>query len=418
MKRFISALLVLSLAASVLTLSACGNSSEQEESSKPVSRQSSTVSQVQQPSAKPSEEEVEVSIAENKPKITETQLTELSSKLTDNQSIPEFTCTSEKLNASEIAKDKKMYLISENSQSSFHSMVESNFKKTAKRIGFGETTVAETDGSISALNDGLNDAVKKKSDIVILSGDINKNAISSYIETAQANGIEVFSSGSKSVGEKDHFTDYTVPINYAFAGELMADWGIVKTGGKINALCVSCTDSELSASIFKGFKAEFEKYVSSSEGSCTTVNANSIEIGNGLANKIKSAVSSDTKINYIFVFDDAAINDAISAVVQSGQDIKIVATGGRSEDMDLAESGSIEMLVAHSYEWTAYAILDYALRFFGGKSLPAVQDVPFRILTKDIIEKAKKDSKDDFDSFHEICFGGAFVDGYNNLWSI
>ena len=104
--------------------------------------------------------------------------------------------------------------------------------------------------------------------------------------------------------------------------------------------------------------------------------------------------------------------------MQSGQDIKIVATGGRSEDMDLAESGSIEMLVAHSYEWTAYAILDYALRFFGGKSLPAVQDVPFRILTKDIIEKAKKDSKDDFDSFHEICFGGAFVDGYNNLWSI
>ena len=417
MKRSISALLVLSLAASVLLFPACGNTSEKKENSKASSKPTSSVASTL-PSTEPSEEEVEVSVSENKPKITDTQLADLNTKLTKNEVIPEFTCTSEKLNASEIAKDKKIYLISQDSQSSYHSYVESNFQKTAKRIGFGETTIAETDGSVSALNDGLNNAVKKKSDLIMLSGDINKDAVSAYIENAQANGIEVVSAGSKSVGETDHYTDYTVPINYAFAGELMADWGIVKTKGKIHALCVSCTDSELSASTFKGFKAEFEKLISSSEGSCTTVNANSIEIGNGLSNKIKSAVTANTKINYIFVFDDAAINDAISAVVQSGLDIKIVATGGRSEDMDLAESGSIEMLVAHSYEWTAYAMLDYALRILGGKSLPAEQDVPFRILTKDIIKKAKEESKDDFDSFHEICFGGAFVDGYNNLWSI
>ena len=418
MKRIISALLCLSLASSALFLSACGNEAEKNNTSNaPASKPVSTVSSAL-PSTQPSEEEVEVSVAPNKPKITDTQLADLNTKITKNQGLPEFTCTSEKLNASEIAKDKKLYLISQNSQSSFHSYVESNFQKTAKRIGFGETTIAETDGSVSALNDGLNSAVKKKSDLVILSGDINKDGISSYIENAQANGIPVVSSGSKSVGETDHYTDYTVPINYTFAGELMADWGIVKTKGKIHALCVSCTDSELSASTFKGFKAEFEKYVSSSEGSCTTVNANSIEIGNGLANKIKSELTSNTKINYIFVFDDAAINDALSAVVQSGTDIKIVATGGRSEDMDLAESGSVEMLVAHSYEWTAYAMLDYALRILGGKTLPAEQDVPFRVLTKDGIKKAKEESKDSFDSFHEICFGGAFVDGYNALWSI
>ncbi len=415
MKRFISALLVLSVSASSLVFSACGNKEEQTQTVS--SKESSTVSQVQS-SAKPSEEEVEVSIADNKPKITETQLAELNQKLTLNTVVPEFTCKSERIDAGEIAKDKKIALISENSSNSYHAGLEKILEKAADRIGFAEVLTAETDGTISALNDGLSSAVKKKSDLIFLSGDINKDMISSYIETAQANGIEVFSAGSRSTGETDHYTDYTVPINYALAGEFMADWGIVKTSGKINALCVSCTDSELSPSVFKGFKAEFEKYVSSSEGSCTTVSGTSIEIGNGLANKIKSAISANKKINYIFVFDDAAISDAISAVVQSGLDIKIVATGGSSEDMDLAQSGSIEMLVAHSYEWTAYAMLDYALRVLGGKTLPAEQDVPYRILTKDIIKKAMDESTDDYDAFHEIAFGSEFVYGYNDIWNM
>ena len=71
------------------------------------------------------------------------------------------------------------------------------------------------------------------------------------------------------------------------------------------------------------------------------------------------------------------------------------------------------MLVAHSYEWTAYAMIDYVLRLTGGLTLPAAQDVPFRILTKDVIKKAIEDYKDDFDGFHEICFGDEFVTGYN-----
>ena len=76
------------------------------------------------------------------------------------------------------------------------------------------------------------------------------------------------------------------------------------------------------------------------------------------------------------------------------------------------------MLVAQSYEWAAYATVDYILRVLGNKTLPEEQDVPVRILTKDSIAKAKKAYSGSYDEFHEICFGSAFVSGYSGLWRL
>ena len=100
-----------------------------------------------------------------------------------------------------------------------------------------------------------------------------------------------------------------------------------------------------------------------------------------------------------------------------GNDVKVVATGGSVEDYDNAQNGRIEMLVAQSYEWNAYAIVDYVLRGQGGKTLPARQDTPVRILTKEIIKKATEEYKGHFDSFHKVCFGSNFEYGYSAIWS-
>lgn len=417
MKRIISLALALSVAASAMVFSSCGEkNSENTNSGTKNSKSESAVSNTSA-TPEPAIEDIEVSIDSSGSRITETLLSDLNKKLSNNMEIPKFTCESEKINSHEIADDINISFISKNKNDTYYSLLCHNFKKAANIAGFNVPVIAETDGTVSTLNDALADAVKNKSDIVFLAGDINKSVISGYIETAQANGIEIYSAGSKGVDEKDNYVDFTVPINYQYVGELMADWGIVKTGGKINAIAVNCTDSELSPTIAKGFKQEFEKYVSTSDGSITTINVTSLEIGNGLVNKIKAEIKKNPAINYLFVFDDSALNDAISAGVQSGSDLKIVGTGGSSADMDLAQSGSIEMLVAQSYEWTSFAMVDYALRVLGGKTLPRDQEVPFRILTKDSIKKAIEESTDKFDSFHEICFGRALYDGYNSLWS-
>ncbi len=416
MKRLIAAIVALSVMSCACVMTACSGQNEQnnETSRKPL--ESQTVSKVSQASK---EKPPEVSLDDSKPKITDSQLADINKKIAAHQNVPEFTCKSETINAREISADKLIRFIPENSSNSYIESLTRNFKNASGSAGFKNVAISETDGSSSSLNDGLSAAVTEKNDLAILAGDINKDLISGSIETTQANGIEVFSVGSKGVSKPDHYVDYTVPVNYELIGELMADWGIVKTNGKINALAVNVTDSTLSGTVFEGFKREFETYVSSSSGYCTTLNVTAIEVGNGLASKIKRAVNDDSNINYVFVFDDSAIADAETAADQLSGKVKVVSTGGGKEAFDAAESGRIEMLVAQSYEWTAYATVDYVLRVLGGKELPKEQDVPVRIVDKDSIAKAKKDySGPSYDNFDEICFGSAFVTGYTNLWRL
>lgn len=413
MKKIISVLLMLSCLSTSLILSGCGKSENNSSSEK---KENSAEASASHEMSDVSAAELEVSIDAKKPALTETQLNSLNEKIASHQGIPEFEAEATNINASEIAKDLRISLIPENSTNSYYKLLSGTFEEAAKRAGFKDIVIAKTDGSDSRINDGLADAVKQKSDVIVMAGDINKSTVSSYIENAQANGIEVLSGGCCGMGEDDHFVDYTIPINYQLIGELMADWGIVKTTGKLNAIAVNCTDSPLSDTISKGFKQEFEKYVSADSGSCVTINITSLEADNGLSNKIKQALEKDSRINYIFVFDDSSVNAAISAAVQAGSSAKIVATGGSDELMKQAESGSVEMLVAQSYEWTAYALVDYALRVKGNETLPKEAYVPVRVLTKETIKKAIEAYDNTFDGFYEICFGGNFIRGYNGLW--
>ena len=140
---------------------------------------------------------------------------------------------------------------------------------------------------------------------------------------------------------------------------------------------------------------------------------------NGLSAKIKQAIDKDPNINYVVVLDDAMINDAVSGVDQSGKKIKIISKGGSLAAFDAAQSDRIEMLVAQSYEWTAYAMVDYALRVLNGSALPQEQDVPVRVVTsKSINEDLENNTYSNIEGFYEICFGANFVTGYSGLWNL
>lgn len=418
MKKIISLMLVLSVAFSALALSGCDGDKREENGQNTSS--SSTKSSKTSQKKKEEEKPMEVSVDEKKPRINHDQLSELNKKILAAQETPKFTCTSETIDAASISKGKTLTFIPKNSDESYCKRLTSTFKLAAGSAGFDPKNVKieSTDGSVSSLSEALAKSVENKSDVSILAGNINKDDIEGAIETTQANGIEVFSAGSKGLAQNDHYVDYTVPINYQRAGELMADWGIVKSNAKVNALAINCTDSEISETVFTGFKAEFEKYVSAENGYCTTLNVKTKDIGNSLTDSIKNALKSDSNINFVFVFDESAIPDVVLAASQMNNKLRIIAAGSSVEAFEAVEAGNIQMLVASSYEWTAYAIVDYVLRVFGGLTLPVEQDVPLKIVTKEIIQKdIKSYDGPSYDGYHEICFGSDFVPGYSGLWN-
>lgn len=413
MKKFVSIAIAAGVIFSVVSMTSC---SKDENENNDNSSQSAVVESSKSVVSQNSKDEISEISVEEKKEITPSQVAEIKNGIMSYRNVPAFTSSAAGINAEEIAKGMTVTLIPESSSNSFYSLTSKQFKNAAEAVGFEKVVVAETDGSSNSYNTALQAAIET-SDIIVLLGDINKDLISGSIELAQANGIRVVSAGNVGKDEKDHYVDYTVPINYKLIGQVLADWCIVHNNGRVNALAINNSESTLSTSIYKGFSAEFEKYVTS--GYCSILSGTNIEIENGLATKIKDAISKDPNLNYIVVLDEAMINDAVSGVEQSGKNIKIISTGGMLESYDIAEDGKIEMLVAQSYEWTGYGVVDYVLRILGKSTLPQEEDVPFRTVSADIIKKALKDyGDDDIDGFHEICFGSDFLTGYRGLWDI
>ncbi len=414
MKKMIAAALAATLAVSSLALSACNNnpSGNQDSQSAQTSEQSSEQSVEESKKEEPSD----ISAVESKPDITDAQLSRLSDNINAYKKVPEFTSDSERIEARSISKGKKVTFIADNMSKTFTSLVAREFSRACTSAGFKKTYAEDSDGSPAFYNEQLENAVEN-SNIVVMYGDINKDVVGTNIEKVQAHGKRVLSAGNVGKNELDHYVDYTIPIDYEITGKLMTDWAVYESKGKVNALAVNNSDSTLSSSIFHGFADEFKEYVTS--GYCTVLSGSSIEIGNGLTTKIKQAIDKDPNLNYIIVLDEGMISDTVSAVEQSGKDIKIIATGGGRDALGAAETGKVDMLVAQSYEWTAYAMTDYVLRVLDKAELPKQQDVPVRIVTAESIKKdLEENTYNDIDGFYEICFGANFMIGYNSMWSL
>ena len=417
MKKFVSAVVLTAIVLSVMSMSACDDKNETSESKVSVTEnsiQSSII--VSQPSENSQISWEESKIAENA--VTSEQIGEMESTLSSWLYMPKFYSEGSYINARSVSNGKIITLITDDLGFSYNKLVAEQFKVAAEAAGFAKYIVANTNGTENSINYALNAAVNDKSDVIFMFGNINKDTFATNIEYAQANGIEVVSVGGITAGQNDHFADRTMPVNYARIGQYLADWTIVKTKGKANVLAVNCTDSLLSNTVARGFKNEFDKYISGVTGHCTGINVTSAENGNTLTDKIIQALRKNTALNYIVVFDDKMINDAVSAVEQLGLDIPIISTGGSDEAFDNARYGKIEMLVAQSYEWTAYGMVDYALRMTGNIDMPDEQYVPFRILTKEIISNAIDNFGGLSGNFNRICFGSEFEYGYNALWKI
>ena len=414
MKRITAIILTAAMLVGTAALTACSK----DENGNGQSSQQSKASQVSKDaSAEESKEEVkDISAVEEKKELSASDLNEINAFIAKYKGIPDFSSESDVISAREISKDKAITLIPDNSNYSFTSLVTEQFVSAAASAGFKNVIANESNATASFYNDELEKSIEK-SNIVVMYGDIDKDPIAAEIEKTQANGIRVLSAGNVGKDQKDHYVDHTIPINYQLAGKLLADWTISANKGKVNALAINNSDSVLSSSVYKGFADEFQKYVVS--GYCSVLSGSSIEIDNGLSAKIKQAIDKDPNINYVVVLDDAMINDAVSGVDQSGKKIKIISTGGSLAAFDAAQSDRIEMLVAQSYEWTAYAMVDYALRVLNGSALPQEQDVPVRVVTsKSIKEDLENNTYSNIEGFYEICFGANFVTGYSGLWNL
>ncbi len=405
MKRLLSILLAVALVSSVFVCSGCKNDSDDRSGAN---------------------ESVTESKSTNNNPANKDELSKISAELGKFKKQPSYTAT-KAVDAPKIAKDKGIALILDSNNDDYSSYIALEIKDAAAKIGFTDAITYETDGTANSCVAALDNAVSDQCSAAVLIGNINKDEISSSIESAQSHGLKVISVNNANVGEKEHYVDYTFTINYNKEAKALADYAITEQNAEVNALLVIPSDISYSGAMKKAVTDELSSF---SSGYCTELNAETSTWNNGLTNTIKEALEKDGNINCVIVLHEGMLKDAVNALemTQTISKVKLIARGGGTSAFMQVQNGNASIVAAESYEWTAYLLLDCILKILGGQDNPDTAEIPFMMISyanaaalessADSSGEDESNNEDDDTPFISKAFKKDFKNSFLKSWNV
>lgn len=369
MKRFLAVLLAAMLLSSVAVLSGCKDNKDNKSATESITESKST--------------------NDNTP--TQEKISEMSKEIETFKEQPTFSA-SKSVNAKKISKNKRIAIIADSSKNTYSSYVALEVKKAAEIAGFDESVIYDTDGTSNSHISALENAVSDQCALALLIGDIDKDEISLSIETAQANGIKVVSLDNAAIDTNEHFVDSTITTDYVSEAKTLADYAIVEKSGKVNALLVIPSDLPYAEAMKNAVTDELKNY---SSGYCTELSAETSTWNSTLSDSAKKILEKDTNINCVIVLHDGMTKDIVDAleISQSISRVSLLVRGGGTETFTQIQNGNAAIAAAESYEWTAYAAVDYILQILGGNDNPVAANIPFMLVSYDNVKEMESNDE-------------------------
>lgn len=345
---------------------------------------------------------------------------ELQAKLDKYRAVPEFEPPGPAFDASK-ARGKKVFNIPLLSQDTFNKIVDASSAKAAKAAGI-EFVQYTNEGDPSQWVAGMNQAISQKADLIILEGGPDPAALGPQLEAADKAGIPVISTHRFDVDAVDemlekHKLDAIVPAQHYFgSGELTADYAMVESDCKVNALLLEAADVQpTSAGITKRFQDELKKHCPDT-CKAASVNMPFSDWAQKAAGEMQSKLNSDPTINFIAPnFDGGAVH-ARQAILSAGAEerVEIVAYNGSAPVMQMLQDGeSVISEVGEPLERLGWQNIDQALRVLAGEE-PTKEPTPVRLFDKSNIDEAGSPVK------QTEGYGDAsqHEEGFKKLWGI
>jgi ribose transport system substrate-binding protein len=249
---------------------------------------------------------------------------------------------------------------------------------------------------------GMNQAIAKDVDVIILSGGTDPRALEPQIQAARDQGIKVVVSmfwdtsaqfapdcSGLSVDCVDG-VDAIVAAPYQTATRLNADWIAVDSGGAAEILVVTSNDAGPS----QGQEAAFKDEIASACPSCETTFAN-VPISKwttSVQSTIQSELVRNPDIEYVVPLYDNMASYAVAGITAAGKQgqVKVVTFNGTPAVLSTMQDGDIvAMDVGESLEGAGFAAMDNAFRLMAGMEPSRVMDiVPVRIFDKSNVDDA------------------------------
>jgi ribose transport system substrate-binding protein len=326
--------------------------------------------------------------------------------------LPEFVAAGPAFDAKACMADKKILSIPVSSANPFTKNINQSMANVAKKVGF-TFQAWENQGQPSQWVQGMNHAVNNGFHLIDLLGGTDPKVLAPQVKAATDNGIKVIAS---------HYSGFeqpvppgasgAVPIDYFKAGQMLADWTIARTDGKVNALVIVSTEVNSTESMVNGIKEQFEKNCPNCKH--RIVNAPVPEWSTKIQSTVQSSLLADPTINYIIPIYDSMSQFVVPAITITGKSdqVKIATFNGTPFVLGLVQQGQVEMDIGENLDWIGHAVMDAEMRLLCG--LEPVKDpkIPFYIFDKSNADSAGKPPQ------LSTGYGEAYVEGYRQLWKL
>lgn len=325
--------------------------------------------------------------------------------------LPEFVAPGPPFDARSCIQGKSMLSIPVSSANPFTKNIEDAMEAVAKEVGL--TFIRwKNQGQplqwVQAMEHGIN----QKVDLIDLLAGTDPRVLVPQVQAALDAGIPVVASHYSGLEQAIPLASHGVPIDYFKAGQLLVDWAVVSTGGKLNALVLISTGPLSTDSMMAGVKAEFEKC-----GENCTYKVHNILVpdwATRIQSTVQSALLANPMVNYIIVIYDSMSQFVVPAVELTGsQDrVKIDAFNGTPFVLGLVQQGRVEMDIGENLDWIGHAIMDAEMRILCGLEPIENPQIPFYIFDKNNAHTAGTPPQ------LSEGYGQAYIDGYRKLWGL
>jgi ribose transport system substrate-binding protein len=323
---------------------------------------------------------------------------------------PEFVAPGPAFDAKKCMAGKTIFSIPVSSANPFTKNIETAMSNVAKSVGF-RFVEWQNQGQVTQWVQGMDQATNQKVDLIDLLGGTDPRVLVPQVAAARKAGIPVVASHYSGLEQQVEHASHSVPIDYFKSGQLLADWAIVQTSAKLNALVLISTGPLSTDSMVAGIDEEFKKCETCKK---KTINIPVVDWGTRIQPNVQSALLADPSINYIIIIYDSMAQFAVPAVTIAGAEgrVKINAFNGTPFVLGLVQQGKVEMDIGENLDWIGHAVMDAEMRIVCG--LPPIKDpkIPFYIFDKNNAKDAGTPPK------LSQGYGDAYVQGYRKLWGL
>lgn len=338
-----------------------------------------------------------------------TDLGTIKASVESHQKLPVFTPPGDAFDAKACMKGKKLMVVPFSSAVEFTGAVATRMTQIAKEIGF-EYDHYQTQGQPSQWIQGINQAITQHYNLIDVLMSDPRVLVPQAIQADQA-GVKIVAAHASGFDTPAPAPFQNVQIDYTTAGELMAQWAVLRTNGEANVLAIVSEDSFSANSLKNGIKSVMDKC----DGcKVTFLNVPVTDWATRMQSTVQSALLRDPSINYILPIYDGMAQFVVPAVelTQSDSRVKIATFNGSPYVLQLVQQGRVEMDIGESIDWVAHAIVDAEMRMLCG--LPPVKDPKVPLYIFDASNAATAGNPPQIST----GYGDAYVKGYRKLWGL